>query len=498
MGFFRLVIHKVIHIVKIPRMIQDRHGTYYLRIIVPQRARLIVGKKEIRKTLRTKDPFTARQLAYAFNIWIDQHIMKKPTLADVNLENIRKYDAVFAKDGSVSSVANIRPGEEESVRILVSSVAIVDKAIDAVTAKATSTLFSIAYREYLTERELGNAGSTIDSKEGCYLNFQIDFENPQIHNITHEDALIYKKKQLRRGLARSTINTKMSFMRDFFKWAIENHKYHQPNPFLKLNIKASSATGTSEESWDNYTTDNLKTIFKRDDYLKFMGIKPDYYWLPIVCLYTGARIGEVAGVKISSFITEGGITYFTPYKPKNKSSKRRIPVANQLIELGFLQYVEEVRALKHDQLFFFLPESKNGYGKNCSRRFGEYMNKLGLKSSKLVFQSFRHTSIDLLTNQNTNIGLAMGFVGHVAQDKLPSGVSAKSVHFNNYDHAHSDGKLSALKSVADSIDFAYLFSDYETYVPGVRWLDIMKTDYKPPVRKASIEQRKPRGPSKKA
>lgn len=49
--------------IKTPRLIQDRCGVYYFRLIVPLSWRHIVKKTEIRRSLRTKDVSIARQAA---------------------------------------------------------------------------------------------------------------------------------------------------------------------------------------------------------------------------------------------------------------------------------------------------------------------------------------------------------------------------------------------------------------------------------------------------
>lgn len=38
--------------------------------------------------------------------------------------------------------------------------------------------------------------------------------------------------------------------------------------------------------------------------------KPDYYWLPFMALFSGARIGELAALGVPDIKQEGGIWYF--------------------------------------------------------------------------------------------------------------------------------------------------------------------------------------------
>ena len=68
-----------------------------------------------------------------------------------------------------------------------------------------------------------------------------------------------------------------------------------------------------------------------------------------------------------------------------------------LIKAGLLSYVEQVRKEKKDRLLHALTQnSHNGYGRNLGRWFRTFLTRLGLKSKKLVFHSFRHSAVTYL------------------------------------------------------------------------------------------------------
>lgn len=79
--------------------------------------------------------------------------------------------------------------------------------------------------------------------------------------------------------------------------------------------------------------------------------------MPQLCLYTGARASEIAQPRLADIATIDGISCITirvtqkEQRVKNKPSVRVIPLAQPLIDAGFLIYVEEVRATKHPRLF---------------------------------------------------------------------------------------------------------------------------------------------------
>lgn len=57
--------------IKTPRLIRDRCGVYYFRLIVPLALRESVGKTEFRRSLRTKDSAIARQRALALSVAVE-------------------------------------------------------------------------------------------------------------------------------------------------------------------------------------------------------------------------------------------------------------------------------------------------------------------------------------------------------------------------------------------------------------------------------------------
>ncbi|RFC01428.1 integrase, partial [Klebsiella michiganensis] len=170
--------------------------------------------------------------------------------------------------------------------------------------------------------------------------------------------------------------------------------------------------------------------------------KPDYHWLPLLALYTGARVEELASLSLNQIKKDGGIHYFEIEKAKNLNSIRKIPLHRQIETSGFLAYVDSVRAQGATMLFPHLTAGKNGYSKNMSRRFGAYLDSLKISDSRKVFHSFRHTFITRMTELNVHPVLVMSMVGHYAQAK----VDLSAPHVVNYQH---EKPLSVLKQTID-------------------------------------------------
>jgi integrase len=146
-----------------------------------------------------------------------------------------------------------------------------------------------------------------------------------------------------------------------------------------------------------------------------------------------------------------------------------VPLHANVINAGFLDYVAKIESAGHSMLFPHLISGKNGYSKNASRRFGQYLTKLGIKAKGKSFHSFRATFITRMSAKGAHPAMLMALVGHYNQ----ANVDLSSPHFDNY----QDAKLiKELKATMDLFD------------PPVA--SIPKTFYSHPVQKRSVDRNK--------
>jgi hypothetical protein len=152
-------------------------------------------------------------------------------------------------------------------------------------------------------------------------------------------------------------------------------------------------------------------------------------------LFTGARIGELAQLALTDIRDIDGIPSIDindeDYKSlKNKDSRRKIPIHPQLIRMGFLRFVDDMRAFakrerevfardegqlkRLDMLFPYLTaDTYDNFGGVPSEAFGRHVRKVGIHvHRKKVFHSFRFTANDLLKHQNVPEEQRCAMVGH--------------------------------------------------------------------------------------
>lgn len=157
------------------------------------------------------------------------------------------------------------------------------------------------------------------------------------------------------------------------------------------------------------------------------------YWLPILSLYTGARVEELAQLDVADIKPSNSGTYFditilenAPDRDKdpieyqkslkNPNARREVPLHPDLITLGFLTYVNEMRRAGHRRLFPKLEPYRGRYAKNIGRWLNRLLDKRVSDRSEYTYHSLRHVFADVLRNKAPIQGVLdkviNGLVGH--------------------------------------------------------------------------------------
>lgn len=149
---------------------------------------------------------------------------------------------------------------------------------------------------------------------------------------------------------------------------------------------------------------------------------PHRKWVPLLALFTGARLNELSQLYKDDFVKEGGVMGFwirdrrPDQRLKNETSRRFVPLPSRLLELGLLDYVNELP--KDSRLFPRLKFSQtSGYGDAVGDQFGRYLDSIHMKEKWLTFHSFRHT---LISRMSSELGIAKPIIttitGHKFED----------------------------------------------------------------------------------
>lgn len=197
--------------------------------------------------------------------------------------------------------------------------------------------------------------------------------------------------------APNTINKSLTRIAAIFKWAVE-YGYTSLNPASGMTIKNPKRASEERKA---FSDEDLKKLFHTKDFLEGTQF-PYMRWIPLIALFTGARLNEIAQLHLSDFLEAEGISVISindqgeDKRLKTKAGKRLIPIHSELVRLGLLRYVESLRGRGETRLFPEVSKHRDGYGHTVSKWFQRYRKRVGIIDEGKVFHSFRHTVIDRL------------------------------------------------------------------------------------------------------
>ncbi|MBB1262512.1 integrase, partial [Streptomyces sp. OF8] len=117
-----------------------------------------------------------------------------------------------------------------------------------------------------------------------------------------------------------------------------------------------------------FDEEDLRRIFAPNTFIPWAMKAPHRWWVPMIGLHTGARINEVAQLKMNDIVQEAGVWCIRIQKTvdsdlshkdrnrsrqslKGKAAVRTLPIPQPLLDAGFLAFVEDIRACGHPRLF---------------------------------------------------------------------------------------------------------------------------------------------------
>lgn len=263
-----------------------------------------------------------------------------------------------------------------------------------------------------------------------------------------------------------------------FRWG-HKQDWLRRDPTAELTNEIFERMGgeaTSPESRrDMFSDEDLRRMFampwfrdgvgRRTARGRFHSYKPFYFWLPLLALYTGARINELSQLYLDDVRRDegSGIWYvdFNLNAPdkldadaadgvtgakketavgqhhaagaafdkslKTAAAVRVVPLHPRLIELGLAEYVEGLRVAGYPRLFPELAhDTVKGYGKAAGKWFNDALMKrdLGLeRNGRKVFHSFRHNFSTALDRAGVPDKAIKQLMGHARADKAQAGAT---------------------------------------------------------------------------
>lgn len=241
-------------------------------------------------------------------------------------------------------------------------------------------------------------------------------------NKTIEQILQLSEGEPHKPPSSATMDGHHARLMAFFDELVEKAKKLRCNPMAGLDLRIGRDRAPKAERL--FTTDDLAQIFEPKRYMKWAS-EPHRWWIPMLALYSGCRVSEIAQLHKADIVQgDGGWSFHVRAtgggQVKTPQSVRCIPIAQPLLDAGFLDFVADMAAVKHPRLFPLLAKPMqratgldNGcnYGTTMSAHFASYLKRIGLEQGRGM-HSFRHFLITRLTHADVPDNVIKFISGH--------------------------------------------------------------------------------------
>lgn len=232
------------------------------------------------------------------------------------------------------------------------------------------------------------------------------------------------------SMSTTSVNKILRFVGSFWRWAQSHYDNVPGNLFDGLSL--STRRVQAKEERHPFTLAELSSLFTSTIYTgcksarewktpgDVVPIMDAKYWVPVISLFTGARLNEILQLYVADVVEKHGVTCISinddgdDKKLKTKSSKRDIPVHAELEALGFLKFVQIRKDEGAKRLFPETQVGPNGsYSGPFSKHFKRFMFEAGVERKGGSFHSFRHNFEDFCRAAGMNMDYADFLQGHM-------------------------------------------------------------------------------------
>ena len=459
-------------------MVRHTSGTFHFRLVIPADLRECLALRVIKRSLRTRDPHLA--LLEALHLSAGYARLFARLRGDAMARKTFDVDAWLASDLS----RNVRPYTIDAERgVVQTNGTAADHANAMEMAKAMLELRragldtshpsglvratpqpSAAQPAHVTRATVREAVTYWQTVDMGAMRLKATAAD-RLKAIESFAAYVGEKKTMAdlrrpdvsawvghlRGVRenqQSTAKKLASHIKAFFDSAQRAGFYPDELSNPAENVvnftKADQEARAESHGWQAFTPEQLRTIFRPENFSRTREIHTRRAM--VIALYTGARVGEIAQMRLAGFTEVDGQPVMSfDGELKSDASRRRVPIHPDLIKLGILDWVAEQRRRGCTRLLPTVKlDGKSGKGNAISKGFSKLLISLGVTPTvdpdlaltkdldpKIGMHSFRDTVIQAMQG-NADEELRKAYVGHKFEGRRSRAESVRGSHETSY------------------------------------------------------------------
>ena len=188
------------------------------------------------------------------------------------------------------------------------------------------------------------AVSTYESYRNTVRRFVAFLKHDDAARVRPEDVIAFKNERLAASISPKTVkDSDIAGLKSVFGFAV-NERRLPSNPAAGITLKLGKKVRTRPKG---FTPDEAKAILSLALHHQCGRERPKTCaakrWVPWLCAYTGARVGEMCQLRKQDVRREGErwVITITPEAGTVKTKElREVPLHSHLIELGFVSFVD--------------------------------------------------------------------------------------------------------------------------------------------------------------
>lgn len=349
-----------------------------------------------------------------------------------------------ARDALLACLGAYRTAHREVTQRDVGEVVDTPPPVNLSPAKRARTLRDVFDRWKLSGDSPKSADSTA-ATDRALRQFEGQHPGIALKDITRDHGDKYRSWLRENCGTPKTARDRLNAIKSLLKYGAQTLEWIPRHSWEGLDIKAK--TTSPRRPW---TDEELKTFFASPLHTAYELPEARYagreaaYWIPLVGLFTGTRLGELCQLRTADVQQSEGIPLLVltdegaNQRIKSDAGHRSVPIHSELVRLGFLKYVEAVRAAGDDSLWPALPLRDGKPSDLFGRWFGDHRRALGLKDKYPDFHCLRHTVRPLMRRAGHDQGTMDLVTGH----DTPGSIGTKV-----YDHHTLKEVQAAVESI---------------------------------------------------
>ncbi len=391
----------------LPRGMFRRGGKLWARKDVPKPLQKIVGKTSLQESLRTADVNAARPLFHGVMQRFESEIAAaRKALAEQKPMPFQPFTFKLDLPPDQLEAMYLAEAAKPHNQMKAAADRIERQLVQAGLVASTPDPVTLddLFDRWVRERK-PSFGSQMEFRRAKDAFKKLNGDLPiaeytSAHARAWKDRVVEMTAPNGKPLAHATRIKWFTSVKTLFKLADSNDLLSVKPPFEKIVLeRPKRAKVNKRQEWDD---DDLQTLFGSPVYLERArpraGCGEAAYWLPVLGLYHGCRLGELCQLDTADVVKKNGILCLK-IRPsdeddddaksvKTSESIRTVPIHKAVLKLGFEAYLATIKGKK---LFPLIkPDSVGRWSGTWSKWFGRYRRELGLNDRWTDYHSLRH------------------------------------------------------------------------------------------------------------